>query len=399
MLNEKTLSSISIAGNQVLKIQPAHTVLSYLLGVDCHHLPLLRSGQIDTLEKCRELLEVANELQRHEHQKGKVSKPLRLTSMQLCWVDDEWDLIQNQQRVLIKMKRENPSSFDFAHLSFPTEHAFLRRDPKAISEFTQKTIARLHQQMNNEAWLVYCQWLNEEVETVLKTFQPEASEEYQLQARLEDLGHEVHSHLLIASRGSIATAILEKEEAIAKGERERLFALEKAIVAGREQLKRSLEAHSEVCGNIVEGITKIEAMHPELMQLKLKTRLLHELILDHLGISGPPWSWGKKLLLIQLLDEEFGVIPAINCDTGIERTNMVFSILLALIELKAFFSKEDILELCLNWDSDSKDQQELRSKLNECVQLNLHALSAPSPEQQPQATPWGPSPEFLPFTM
>lgn len=396
MLEEKTWSSINIAGNQVLILPPlSRSHLLRGLGCICNDSPLIRSGQIDSLEKCHDLLLMVNKLQeRLQAGGGKAHKGIRIASMDLNWIDDEWDLIQNQQSALTQMARQNPA-FDFAHLSFPTDHALFRRNPDSSSEFMFKTISKLHQQFNNEGWLTYCSWLNKEAEVLLKTFKPEASEEYQLQARLEDLGHEVHSPLLISQRQNISKAILDKLAAAEKGEREHIFKLEKEIVAGREHLKKSLEVQGDLCGNIAEGISKIETMHPGLRPLKIKFILLHQLIVNHLN-SGPVFSWGQQLLLTQLLDEYLEVIPTINCNTGIERTNLVFSIRLALIEMKKFYTQEGILELCLNWDTDFKHVAELRKRLRGCVLANL-SLMGMRTEGAEISGMWGANPAILGF--
>lgn len=393
-------SSIEILGNHILKYAlPAGSALDNCLAFVCNGKLLFRSGPIDTQQKLSELLALVQRIwQGLDDDSLTKRQPIRFASMQLNWIDEDWDLIQNQHLMFVKNQQAN---IPFAHLCFPSNHAFLRRDPREISEFMTKSLNQLGQQFNHEAWLAYALWLNEDAEKVLQTFQPEASEEYQLQGLLEDLGHEVRSPLLETLRHNISNAMLEKDAALAQGKREGIYGFEKTIISGREHLKESVEVICELCSKITEGITKIEIMHPELRPLKYEAILLYTLMKTHLSTSQQK-SWGKRLLLIELLDEAFGVISQVNCDTGVERTNLVFCIRLALMEMKGEFFFDDLVKLCMDWDEEGTSMQAMRSRLAALFLANLKLLGIPSNQTTKQAKHpptelWGANRDLLTF--
>lgn len=388
--------TLDIRTNRILKI--SQTDLKHCFGVICQGIPLIRSEDVDSLTQGLAILKLAEECRKESENVGNYDS-LRMSSMQLDWIDEDWDLIQKQHFIFLKMHQQYPS-FKVAHISFPSEYAYLRRNPHDISEFRAKPLQRLCQQFNYAAWLQYASWLNEGVEKILQTFRPEASEEYQLQGILEDLGHEIHSHLLSTLRESIVDNILAKEDAVIHGKRELVYPLEKAIIVGREQLRGSIETICMICSQITEGVKKIESMHPELIPLKYQTQLLYTLMQIYL-YPDQSHSWGKRLLLIQLLDESLGVISLVNSDMGIDRANLVFSIRLALIELKNRYYFEDRFRLSMEYDVE-ESYPEMRKELAALALANLKELGIPSSDSVGQirhlpTEQWGSNPDLRSF--
>lgn len=400
-MTEKPLS-INIEGNQILlwRNSDSSPLLPFCEGVIANEIFLLRSANHTTKEKCSILLQLAAQMHASLLNKGSDTiRSMRMSSYQLNTIEQEWGLIQSQHGALARIQKENCSGLKIAHLIFPSDYAYHRTDPRITSEFSRKSILHLQQQFNCEGWSVYCSWLNEDAEQVRKSFFPDAGDEYQLQGYLENFSHQVNSIILRDIQSEINAATLE-EEAEPVGESDKLYSLEQRIVAGRAHLRPLLEVQSSLLDDIADGISKIEAMHPVLIPLRIKAYLLHLLISNQMADPKKSWSWGKQLLLMHLLDEYLGVVPAISCDTGVERTNLVFCIRLALAELKKRHSPPTILALCLGWDDLVSKLQPVRDELRTSVLSNLLTLGIKGREglvSEILERPWGPNFDVLSF--
>lgn len=279
--------------------QPSKShVLTQFKGIAVNHSVLMSSECLDSDEKCREVLELGQGICR-KISKKEIKKPLRVASVQLSSVASEWDLVQEQHRRLLKFTAEHSTEFQIAHLCFPMEEVRFHHE-ETFSDFDKKRIMQLLKQFNTEAWLVYCRWFNQECEHIVGTFYAEDSEEYQLQALLEDFSHEVRSPLLIDRQQAIVDAMIEQGRLIEAGRTEGLLDLEKRAVSARMELLSDLQVQNDLLKLIVEGIQKIEGVHPELLSLKRQAMLLNQVILHHFLLDD--WSGEKQLLMMQLLD-------------------------------------------------------------------------------------------------
>lgn len=360
---------LTVGGAQLIRISPKidHPILKNLFGIILNELLLIRSEAIDSTQKCNEFLQFVDQTESHQ--------PLRLSSLQLNTLSREWHLIQLQHQLFVRATQNLQNSKKIAHLCLPTFPFYFKLTSREQSEFQQKAFHKLLQQFNSEAWSIYCEWIGEEIEQVLGTFKPEASEEYQLQAHLEDFRHEVHSPILFELKKEIQTAILEEQEALEKRNKELVFSIATILAEKRNKLLFLMNIQLELLNIIEKDIQKIEDIHSELHDLKVKIVILNILLRDFLGLKGFLLNWGQKLLLLQLLDQKLKVTPAINCNTGVERTNFIFAIRLALAELFREFHEEKILGLCLMWGEKNEDKEEERllklRVLANCQLLNI----------------------------
>lgn len=314
---------------------------------------LIRMNALDTQESLFEFLHLIKHLHNPK-------KPLRVVSYQLNHPEVEWDVIQRQHRKINQLNQQLLAG-TIAHLTIPLEKLFYEESVIYRSEFIAKTVLKLTQLINTEAWVTYCRWLNEDIEEVLRTFQPEDTEEYQLQGLLEDFTHEVRSGLLESTMRQISAVLTELERENADS-----LSLEKKLVAAREHLKANLQIQKSILENIVKSIVAIESTHPELSSLKRKTNLLYQAM-------DPSLNWVQQMLILQLLDEKLGVIAAFNCDSGLERTHAAFNLRLALAALRKKYTIETLVDLIVRWPEKNQTMPALL--LRKYFLMNIVELS------------------------
>lgn len=357
-------------------------LLQHCWSVVFKDFPLIGASLLDTPAKCEAILSFIDGI---SSSLKKRHQPLRLSVIQPGLVGIEWEQLQAQHASLVKVA--NDKGIEVAHLCHPTEAFYLANDPEQFSEFAQKSLNRLLHDFNTEALIQYIAWLNEESEKLLAGFEPEASEEYQLQARLEDLSHEVHSTMLKSVRVSLDELAISREKASSNGSPEALLELEKKLIIHREQLGQMLGVQRQLLHDIIQGVGKIEEMHPELSPLRNKSQLLHQFIRCNQESPGSE-GWGKWLLLMQSLDESFGVISLVSCDAYPERIAFTIAVRVAFSQLSEEFSNAQLLALF----KDHHLQRHLASK----VVANL-LLFRGFIKPQAQESKWGINKDFLPF--
>lgn len=327
---------------------------------------------INSENDCVELLEFTKQLYKQTLNQ-EFKKPLRIVTIQFNSVEDLWNLVQEQHRNLLKFASNRTSEFQVSHFCFTLD--FNKPPEKELSkDFNKKLISQLLKQFNAEGWLTYCNWFNERCEQLTRTFRSEDSEEYQLQALLEDFSHEVKSSLLYDLQQNLIKNILEQEIALASDDRDRILSLEKLIVAARIQLFSDLEIQSALLTRIADGIQKIEEMHPEFSSLKRQAILLDKIVQNHFFVEGQVWSWEKQVLMMQLLDEQMQVLPMICYDVGAEPAASVLSMRLAIAEMKNNYSFDVLLETCLEWDREIVKDYKIRYELRQLSRRNLEIL-------------------------
>jgi hypothetical protein len=365
-LLEKSIEEVKIITKRLITSELKN---AYFILVDPFYL--IRSGSIDTPAKAQQFLECIQK---------ETTSPLRILSCQINNPEHEWELIQSQHRRLAALNQILSSQGAIAHLVIPVAPFFI--DTTSLpQEFMAKALAKLCRQLNSEGWMTFSRWLNEEMEATLKTFKPEAADEYQLQARLEDFGIETHSLFLNSVERELQDTLLAMNR-IELGEpleNQTLFSLEKKAISLRERLKTSLEIKYVLLNDIVTGIGIIEAAHPELISLKMKAFLLATLLGQEVNADEiAPLTAEQQLLMLQLLNQQLRVVTAVNCDTGLDRTSIAISLMLSIAELCEQIPIDQMISMILNWDGKASGESD---RLRRCVAFNLEQLSWPIIQQ------------------
>lgn len=318
---------------------------------------LIRSGLIDDHTKGEQILKIAQQSSKSNTQS------IRLASIQLYSLEEEQAFLKQQHRCLVPFP-------NVAHIGLPTKKLFFSVPRmRGISQFVLEEMRHELCRFNAEGWVHYCIWLGEEIKNAVSRFAPEDSEEYPLQARLDDYCHEVDSVILSTLLKEICETYRTEEVAAANNDKRRLFSLEKRIIAQQEEMYALLKTQYYLLDEIQKGIALIEDMHPELSSLRMTVSILHILLSNQI-IGAFNLSWGQQLLLTQLLHHRLKIATAINCDTGIERTNFVFTACVAFEELMLSHPEVDYLDFCLHWEAPSSNRDSTTSTAE--TRLNDH---------------------------
>lgn len=342
----------------------------YLFGVALEKVLLIRSAPIDTTEKMIDFLKFSDNLYQKE---GAPQGKMRLSSLQLNTQGDELMQIQQQHYQIIEAIKMQSRRHCMAHISLPTELLIYHVQPRHQSKFLQTTLLRMQQQFNAEACLTYSTWFCDEIDKVQSTFHLDQSELFTLEAHFDNFRHEVHSLLLNALIDEIENILITQMNLDGIEGQKRVVELDKKLVALREKLQLELKELCIILHNIIWTINIIEEQHPELKKIKRIAMVLHALTASQIGLQGEKLlAWGQSLLLIQMLDIELGVISAVNCATGLQRTNLVFAICLALVESAKKLNADELFAHCMVWGEDDKGV--FAQNFKELVWKNYSAL-------------------------
>jgi len=342
---------------------------------------LLRSGMVTSQQKVTQLFQVLKIV--HEKFKKHVL-PLRVISCQLCEAEKEWEGVYSQHREFVQFNATLKGSDACAHLNVPMHPLYVQIQEVPPLKRVVKAIDQLSKYLNVECWATYCDWMHEETEAALVAFISDAVEEYPLEGLLKDIHREARSPLLLDHRRRIRELVVEMgkvEESKDPHAGKVLISLEKELIVLRGEVQRFLLTQCMRLGEAVKGIEAIKAMHPELIPLKVKMGILKQLMEDQVGVEGAqPLGWAKQAMLLQLLDEQFQVIPVICGWRGLDRTGIVFALRMAIMQLRHRFSFEKILDLATNWEhaisslnSEKSPKQTGRALLAQILRQNFLA--------------------------
>lgn len=315
---------------------------------------ILRSSSIDSEAKLKEFLKLAKEVYLELY--GGDGLPFRLSVCQLASPAKEWDIIDKEHAWMTKLGWEQGLSLQVAHLNIPTEHFYQTEGEEPPSELFLKAIHLLPLLQNTDAWETYCFWLSEDMETLLEKKNTFSPDEYTLEGHLKDFIHEVRSSLVRYEESETAKYVLKKGaiQQLYKfplEQSDQISEVEKNIVRGRKNARLRLEVQLEILNKIAQTVKVIETSHPELIYLKRRSLLLGELLamqrVDHPNFMK---DWGRYLLLLQMLNDELGVVTAFQDEKGLESCSLAFALSISLALLKKNYPLEQVTQLIIDWE-------------------------------------------------
>lgn len=334
---------------------------SFIGWVDNH--PVIRSGSVDSKRKVHQFLALAHMVYHKANTKSEDTLPFRVSSNQINSIESEWDLIGLQHQYLVESGKELSKGAAIIHSCTTLENFYATHPPTSRLISDLKALHELPKLLNMEAWAAYCSWFNDFLQVTFSELKYDAVDEYTLEGYIVDFEHEVVNPYLETTK----KRLLELELSIGTKESaddisyNEVVKLEKELIVTRENLKDIIRSKYEILVEINRTIKIIEQAHPELISLKLVGELLEGLLayeVDGPDVEIPPFV--NQQVLHQLLNDEMGVISAVNCKHGVDRTNIAFAIRLATLQLKKLASKEDVIELAINW-------VETTQKVHHCV--------------------------------
>ena len=301
--------------------------------------PVIRSGSVDTKEKADELLFLAKNV-------AKVKSPLfHVGSTQVCSVEKEGNCIHGQHICQFQYRQ-------FLHLSFPLEKPYLPESRGQKLKNVVDALEKFQKWINVEAWLDYCSWYSELLEKAFSHFVFDAIDEYTLEGQIKNFQKEVKSLFLVRSRKRLEELQSEMCSAVSRTYQDQQKA-EKEMCFMRNDMQGMLLAHYEALDTIVKTIPIVEKAH--YASLKITGMILAALLGDEVMAPGASnYRWGTNQMLLQLLEDEFGVISAVNGAKGRERTTIAFALRLAVLQLKQQYPLEDVVDFVLHSEETVK---------------------------------------------
>jgi hypothetical protein len=323
----------------------------------------LCSGYVDTMQKAEQLWDAVSQ---HGYQRALFS--------QLCMPDQEWDQIVAENTILTWLARKKDLSYQVGHLALPTEPFYVPQAPSPISEFFHRAVDEVLHLQNDKTWLCYCFLLGEEIEKIQKSFQLESLETYTLEGYFEDFLIEkkaMHLRLLelgeveiILKLGSLRQLI---DYPVKQGEE--FLSLERQLIKVRYEISQRLAILRQGLMQISSIITSIESNHPELLRFKRSAIILSSLMGNH-------FKWGQKLLLMQLLHEEWHIASLLTGQDEMQ-LSMAFAIQGAISLWKKKHGANAAMELALHWDlKKEEEKRSLKQYVAKLIELRCFSNEA-----------------------
>lgn len=242
---------------------------------------------------------------------------------------EEWEILEREHNLLLQLNQ----SFEGEVLHVNLPYFCSRVD----SEYQHLTLLQ-----NREALAGYGRWLNDEIDRLSRAFLPAMIDEYQLEGKLKDFGHEVKSSLLLESKEEILKTTLKLNAIENSGDFEAIKNLEKQLLTSKENLYRLMQAQEGALEQVEKGISKIEKEHPELLALKRKVIALRLLLTD---MQHP-----RALFLHQLLNIWLEAATIVASGDGLKGVSFDFAARQALMQCARRYSPWELLNLMLHWE-------------------------------------------------
>jgi hypothetical protein len=192
--------------------------------------------------------------------------PLRCLVIDEASLIYDWDAIQKQHRQLACVAEKEFPDISIAHILVPAQAA--SQEGSEVSHYMEINLQKLIEQFNVLGWLTLCRWFWDCCERQESRIDLTASEEYTLQARLEDFRHQVFSLLLQEEKADLLSMLETGRMAEEKGDVRQVMGIEKAIVMEREKLRVYLLEQKKLLEQIIGGVKLIELKHVELKEFR-----------------------------------------------------------------------------------------------------------------------------------
>ncbi len=310
---------------------------------------ILRTGVINTPEKAAEFRAAAQELHRQMGRRGKV----RIVSHQLNSPEPEGKMIRKQHQYLLQQCDDD---FEIAHLNAPCNryyHVTRAHGGKPIASAFLTGEKQSHE-MNVEGMTQYLGWILEDAPEELKT-------------KLNQKG----ASKILAKQKEVNqkfSEIVDLEKRISETEDKDV---QKDLKA---QIKTKLQEIDTLRNQMIWGkpgeFSGLREMHKYLKEVWEQDNVEHpmrdrmiifrKLLGNQLEIEGAELERNQEHLLFFALDKELGVITAMNCKSGLDRTGFLFALFLGAMDLP----EEKMLKIALNWESYSLELNQLYRKNN-----------------------------------
>ncbi len=323
------------------------------LGEECYSAkvfgtPLILTEPFDSFKKVKKIVDIS----RVGH-----TIPQRIVCHQVSATEPEWDSIQNQNQFLAFFNEDLNVSEALIHFSQPLDFILTKRPPSKEVNAVIDAWKKLPKLLNGEGWLDVCSLYNEQLERGLAHIHYDATEAYSLERYIKDFQHETNSEFLRRTRRHhfVLQKTLGTNETLGEKSYKEILGIEKKIISVRDEMLRLLREHYAVLKEVVHLIPFAEALHPELAGIKRTGQILKEMLGSELDMPDvPSLKWGTSQMLSQLLNQDFGFFTTIQGSFKRGDIFLAFSLRAALLQMQSDCSFQDLLNMCINWEFDSK---------------------------------------------
>lgn len=340
---------------------------------------IIRTGVIDTAEKAEEFEKAAREL--HRQMGRKDDDPVRVMSHQLNSNERESKMIKSQHAQLLARAT---NKFQVGHLNAPCNRFYHHHKKWSGIPFVSDILdgeKKSHEQ-NVEGMVIYLAWILDDLE------RSEDPEVRSLAAKLKqkDVGNilalqrKLGGAIIEAQNLKVKLEELEEEakewtsdrelgvpvdqddwdeivrktkeaEANLKTVMEDVTALRRDIIHGDGQKTGLKELHKYLEQVLEVGLFESGRLdeNPELNKASQTLHIYRRLLGAQLEVKGAKIDRNQEHLMLFALDKRLGVITAMNCKSGLDRTGFLFALFLSAMDLP----EDKVLEIALNWESYS----------------------------------------------
>lgn len=308
------------------------TNLSFLFAADIHHWVLLRAGEIKTFQQIDDLIECFEIISQE--------KPLHLSLSNLSMAEEFWGNISSTHAIVARINAEKNANVAF--FNFPLLPLFISPAEERRLPQTLKSLRLLSIHINSEGWEQYFIWIKQKVKNTLQGLNLEATDEFRLEAVLQDLVHEIESEFsrqLIKKTRSHALIDSQVEE--------------RTRVETRIELLKHVQTVLDKIEQCLFNIEIVKEIHPDLSTLNINLKLLKEILSIQLNYETSELQTEPQLfIMLEIFNELNGIVHCTTSETGLDQNNLAFALRLAAIQIQHFFPLIEVIDTLGKWNQN-----------------------------------------------
>lgn len=287
---------------------------------------VIRSGRVDTDQRSQDFLKIIEELSGKKH----LDKPLRVVSQQLNNFENESKMINGQHRRMAQVNQKLGDKAELVHINVPSNRwvhvtkqvdswgifgKFLKKLPKNLFQGE-----KLSKAQNLDSWGTYVKWVSSDLQGID--------------------GIEKQLVKLEKSIKNLDGFKIDADNALVAGDKD-------ALKLARIQEKSELKLQYKRLGKIEALLAKAEP-EAEVTAALQKVILMRSILGSQLNIK--KMDRGQEGMMIQMLNDKLGVISAMNCKSGLDRTGFWHAVKLAMLTQEEKIGSERAFRLVNNWE-------------------------------------------------
>lgn len=320
---------------------------------------IIRTGVINTPEKAEEFKKAVIELQ---GQMGRGDdQPVRVMSHQLNSPETESKMIENQHtQLLSKRKRKE---FEVGHLNAPCNRFYHHHNKFGNVPVVSSILSgekKSHEQ-NVEGMVQYLAWMiedfgkNEDQEVKSLANKLEQKDVWHIITLQEDVNKKFDK--IVELENQIVELDDEEQRKQLKAEikelKKEIQKLRTEIIHGNGQEQGLKDLHTYLV-----KVFERDVLAPKDSELEKASQTLtvyRKLLGAQLEFKGAEVDRNQEHLMFFALDKSLGVISAMNCKSGLDRTGFLFALFLSAMDLQ----DSELMEIALNWKTYSLELNKL----------------------------------------